>query len=123
LKVKQIGGIFMTVKDKRGAQFFWVENALIDEWSPKLGATAIAVYIVLARHAGTGPQYWMNHKSLARALGIYEFSVERAIETLEGAGLIEVVSRYATSAGHRGALQYILNPVPPLVKGEDDDDE
>lgn len=78
--------------DKRRTYNFYVDDALIDHFAPKIGVYGIAVYVLLVRHA-------KNHKAfpswsrMVERLGISRKTVQRTLTDLENTGLIKIKKR------------------------------
>lgn len=75
------------------APFFQVENRLIDQTLPTIGAYPFAVYMVLMRHAGNGDICWPAISTIAETLHISTATVKRSIATLRSHNLIAVDRR------------------------------
>ncbi len=73
--------------------FWWADNEIIDVYGAQIGATAVAVYSVLARFAGDQGECHPAIPTIAGKLGLADNTVKKALRTLEGAGLIEIEQR------------------------------
>lgn len=74
--------------------WFRVPNTLIDNYGRVLGASGIAVYCVLSRHANNMTRKaFPSHNQIARKLGISRKTVMRKIKKLQEIGLIEDICR------------------------------
>lgn len=94
----------MRVADRRSRSTFWLDDAIVDRCGPwlgrfSMGTAALAVYMVLARHAGRDSEAWPTVARLASQAGCKERTVQTALRLLELAGLIGV---YASTDGETG---------------------
>lgn len=107
----------MRVADRRARSTFWLDDAIVDRWGPWLGrysqgTAALAIYLVLARHAGRDGESWPSVARLALHGGCPQPAVRRALHLLELAGLVAV---YASEDAETGALRsntYVLLTPP-----------
>lgn len=76
-----------TLHDARRSYRFWMDDALIDTYGPKIGAYGIALYALLARHARQG-QCFPSYKHMMRQLNVSRMTIFRTLQTLEKEGLI-----------------------------------
>jgi biotin operon repressor len=100
------------VRDNRGGNWFWLHNAILDSYGPRLGVYALSVYVALCRHAGQDQQTWVSQGKLAASLGAGRTSVNQAIAKLRDLGLIEVEDR--TDSHGRTTSIYTLGAVTPV---------
>ncbi len=77
------------VQDERNVEWFMVANDMIDEWAAQLTHATFKVYIALCRYANNGPAN-LAYKTLCARLDMSSASVARAMQQLEGQGLIRV---------------------------------
>ncbi|MFC9997033.1 helix-turn-helix domain-containing protein [Nocardia sp. NPDC127526] len=96
--------------------FSIVPHAVLDAMAEgKVSAQAVALYAVIARHAGRDSgQAWPSRTTLARALGWKKAdSIDKYLNQLEAAGILKVAARYGNRADavsdvrddvHRGRL-------------------
>ncbi len=94
-----VPGDTFTVKDQRRG-FTMVDNVIIDNYAAKIGVTALAVYMVLAKFANAETKKcYPSHELIADKLGISRRSVVTAIEKLEKFGLIKIDRQLKDNAG------------------------
>jgi len=102
------------VRDLRRGGWFWVENRILEEHGVELGAAGVAVYCVLARHAGREDQVaWPSRERICAMLGMGHSQVSRALRILEEVGLVRIERR-------RGAVnvyQLLGDPGNPSHSG------
>ena len=87
------GGMPIHVRDSRGGNWFWLHNAILDTYGPKLGPYGIAVYCCLCRHAGQEQHTWVGQKELAEEIGGSRAQVHRELTKLRELGLLHVEER------------------------------
>lgn len=81
---------------------------------PEIGATAYAVYSVVAMHADRDGRCWPSIGRIAAIAGVGRRTVQRAIERLVDAGLIEVERRRTAAGGCRSNLYRVCPPRAPV---------
>lgn len=80
----------MDIRDLRGG-FAWLNNAVIDEYLPTIGCTALAVYMVLCRYANNDSgKCWPGQETLASTCGLTDRTIRTAIQSLIDNGLVSV---------------------------------
>lgn len=94
------------VRSGRRANFYITENSFIDHYARDVGATGIAVYHVLARHANCETRStWIGTAKVADLLGVDQRTVQRALKKLESLNLVRVIRS-------SNMTTYFLVPVP-----------
>jgi len=84
------------IRDIRPSDFFWLNNACIDEYAQKIGPAGIAVYCALARFANRKNQEaYPSIRTLARLLGMSHSTVIRQIDQLVMLGMITKETRHS----------------------------
>ena len=78
------------VIDKRNKEKFQVDDAYLNGWAKRCDINATGVYMVLCRHASKDQECFPSKKLIAEKLAISEWSVYKAIKTLEAHNIIEV---------------------------------
>lgn len=110
-----------TVRDRRAPGWLWIKYEVLTEYGPTIGATGVAVYAALARFANNETQTcFPSQDTIAKMLGLTRQTVNKALDSLEKAGLIEIRGRTRESGG-RASNEYTLLPVPehaPPQQGE-----
>lgn len=71
-------------------QWYWVDKAVIRQYSPTVGVYGIAVYNYLASLANARQVCFPSQKHIADVLGFSKASVVKAVRRLEESGLIRV---------------------------------
>ena len=89
--------------------WFWVDN-VVTESITTIGASAILVYLVLAKHADDKRQCYPSGKTLSELSGLAKRSVWRAVAKLESRGWISV-DRGTDVSGVRHPNRYTLLPL------------
>lgn len=94
----------------------WVDDRIIDVYGPKFGeksygAAVLAVYVVLARHAGSDAEAWPGLRRIAALAATSVSTVKRSLAYLEELGLIRVAVTYE-NAGRQTSHTYTLLEVP-----------
>lgn len=95
------------LEDRRGHGFYIIDNAVIEEYGPQIGAYGLAVYNVLAMYAGRKGSAFPSLRAIERMLGISRPTVIKAIDTLVEVGLITRSAR-RTGQGDRTSNIYTL---------------
>ena len=100
------------------AHSYLTDNAIIDDFGPKIGAHGVAVYHALNRFADrqTG-ECWPKIKKIGAKLWLSESSVKRALHVLKAAGLITIDPRWSED-GDRTSNLYTLIPVAKVAERE-----
>src|SRR5262245_61194423 len=81
-----------------GTRWFWVDNAVYDQYAPQIGIEGFGLYAALARHASNKTaECWPSMTTLATKFGTDLYTMEWALEKLLTAGLIHV--RYQPGKG------------------------
>jgi hypothetical protein len=79
----------MEIRDRRGG-FFWLNNEVIDDYAPKIGGSALLVYMVLCRYANNATgESRPSQGTLAAICELSARSIRRAVATLETHKMIE----------------------------------
>ena len=93
------------------AHSYLTDNAIIDDFGPKIGAHGVAVYHALNRFADrqTG-ECWPKIKKIGAKILLSESSVKRALHVLKAVGLITIDPRWSED-GDRTSNLYTLIPV------------
>jgi predicted transcriptional regulator len=98
------------------AHSYLTDNAIIDDFGPKIGAHGVAVYHALNRFADrqTG-ECWPKIKKIGAKLLLSESSVKRALHVLKAVGLITIDPRWSEDGGRISNL-YTLIPVAMVAE-------
>jgi hypothetical protein len=102
-----------TVRSGRRANFFILENSIVDDWAGVLGPISIAVYCCLWRHADKTDSTFIGTSKLAERLKLSPRAMQRALKTLADHKLIRIVR---TAKPVRRTVFHML-PVPSPAKG------
>jgi hypothetical protein len=97
---------------------FWVQDVLIDQYGARIGANAIAVYCILARHADRAGQAYPSKRTIADKTGLAKRTVDAAITKLMVHGLIQSRSRKMAS-GKVTSNMYVLVNIPSVLNSLD----
>ena len=71
-------------------KWYWMEKAVIREYTPKVGALGIAVYNYLASLVDLDQSCFPSQRRIGEVLGYSRTTINRAIKRLERHGLIVV---------------------------------
>lgn len=98
------------------ANFFSIDNDIIDVHAKTIGAIGVAIYAVLARyaHRRTG-ECWPAVARIQRTLNLGRSTVKRHLHRLEAAGLIAVGKRWSEHGDRTSNLYTLLNPGPSAI--------
>lgn len=78
------------IRSMERGKWYWIEKAVIREYTPKVGVLGIAVYNYLASLVNTKQFCYPSQRRIGQVLGYSRTSVNRAIKRLEKHGLIRV---------------------------------
>ncbi len=81
------------VRDLRNGNWYWIHRAVIKEYTPKIGATGIAVYNFLASCVDTRQSCFPSQKYIAEHLGYSRATINKTIKILEENELISIEKR------------------------------
>ncbi len=96
-----------TLQDARSPGWFWMEDAVIDVYAPRIGASGIAVYAYLARRADKQGVCFPSYDTIAHDLGLSRRTAIAYVKLLQEHGLIMMLPRIATGM-KRSANAYRL---------------
>jgi DNA-binding MarR family transcriptional regulator len=106
------------VRTKGTSEWFWVNNVLVDDYGPIIGAYGIAVYTVLARFASHSDQScYPSYQTIAKRLRLSRRKVVQGVCQLEACGLIRREPRM-DDAGDAQSNRYTLLSVEPSTRDE-----
>jgi biotin operon repressor len=81
------------LRDLRNGGWYWTHKAVIQQYTPKIGSTGIAVYSFLASLVDSSQSCFPSQKYIARRLGYSRATISRTLKLLERNGLIKIVRR------------------------------
>ena len=116
----------MNTRDRRSRQTFWIDDRVVDDFAPVMGrysfgATALAVYAVLARRADREGDSWPSLGLIADESGASQRTVHKALRLLEVLGLVEVTLCYEQGSNRQTSNLYtLLTPPDPLPEIDPD---
>jgi DNA-binding MarR family transcriptional regulator len=106
------------VRAKGHSEWFWANNALVDDYGPIIGAHGMAVYTVLARFADhTSQSCHPSFQTIAKRLKLSRRKVVAIVDQLETCGLIRREPRM-DEAGDSQSNRYTLLSVEPVIRDE-----
>jgi hypothetical protein len=115
-------------RDRRSRHTFWIDDRVVDTFGPVMGrfpfgATALAVYAVLARRADRDGDSWPSLNLIAGESGASTRTVHKALRLLELLGLVEIASCYERGSQRQTSNLYTLLTPPerPLEIDPDPD--
>jgi GntR family transcriptional regulator len=98
------------------AHSYLTDNAIIDDYGPKIGAHGVAVYHALNRFADRQTGIcWPKIKTIGARLRLSESSVKRALLILKTVGLITIDPRWSDD-GDRTSNLFTLIPLATIAK-------
>jgi hypothetical protein len=80
------------LRDERERGWFHLDNAIIDEYLPKIGVTAFAVYACIVRHSDRAGNAFPSYTTLQKELGCGRAQVAAAIKKIVDAGLVTITT-------------------------------
>jgi biotin operon repressor len=78
------------IRDLKNCRWYWIDKAVIQEYTPKIGAIGIAVYNFLASMADSNQKCFPSQRYIAEKLGCSRATVNKAVKVLEKHGLIKI---------------------------------
>jgi hypothetical protein len=75
------------VRDSRDG-FLWINNEVVDDLAPKIGASAFLVYAVIARHASKLSTAFPSQATIAEKCGLSERAIRTALSVLRDSKLL-----------------------------------
>jgi hypothetical protein len=103
-------------RSRRPGKWCWLDTAVILTYGPRIGAHALAVYLVLATHAnGRTQTCYPSIKTIARLTHLGRSTVKNALRTLRGEGLIQSTSQRDPLGDPTSNLYTLLDPTPATV--------
>lgn len=81
------------IRDLRNGDWYWIHKAVIQKYTPKIGAIGITVYNFLASLANSDQSCFPSQKYIAKRLGYSRATINKTIRVLEGNGLIKIEKR------------------------------
>jgi len=104
-----------TITDERRPSWCWIDNNVIDVFGPVVGPNAIAVYLVLARHANNDTRKaWPSFATIAKMAGMSRPTAIKAVGRLVEVGLIAVEKR-SSGYGDWDSNAYVLLSVSAQI--------
>lgn len=98
----------MEVVDNR-PRYARVDNPVIDDYLPKIGCTALAVYLVLCRHADNDNRNcWPSQEKMAKHCQLTVRTIRTAVSVLEEQGLIGVKKTKSEGSAYARNVYTIL---------------
>ena len=83
----------INVREMNSGEWYWVAKAVIQDFTPKIGGTAMAVYHLLASMADEHQRCFPSQKYIAQKLGCSRATVNQGIKTLAQSKLIYIQKR------------------------------
>lgn len=113
----------MKVNDRRSRSIFFVDDIVVDRFGPWLGrhqagTAALAVYMVLARHADREASAFPSVALLSELTGCARTTVRVALHLLELAGLVAVYECVDAGTGRQTSSTYVLLTPPAELPAE-----
>lgn len=101
------------MRSRRPGQYCWLDTAVIATYGPRIGAYGVAVYAVLAAHAGRQTQAcWSSIGRIASALHVGRSTVKKTLRKLEAEGLIAIQARRDPQGDPTSHRYTLLDPTP-----------
>src|SRR5947209_695848 len=77
-----------------------IPHTIIDQYGERIGANALALLMILARHADENGQAFPSLTTLMKKTVLSKPTVVKAIQTLVDAGLVCITKREDSERGH-----------------------
>jgi len=81
------------VRDLRNGNWYWIHKAVIQKYTPKVGAIGIAVYNLLASLADSHQTCFPSQKYIAQCLNYSRATINKTLKRLKENGLIRIEKR------------------------------
>ncbi len=105
------------IRDMRRRHWFYVDNDLLDNYLPLMGASAFAVYAVLCRMANNDTQNcWPSHATIAARTGLSVNTIRTGLARLAELGLVDVGERLRPDGSRTSNIYTLLEPETDLSK-------
>lgn len=89
----------LQIRSHRRAQWFWIDNAVLDTYGPTLGPIGLSLYMGLCRYANSSTgKCWPSLVRLSHQIGVTHLTARRYLAKLVTLGLIAVEPRPGTTA-------------------------
>lgn len=88
--------------------------AAIPNWVVRekgLSAAAKLVFVVLSSHIGRSGTWWISHKRIAEESGLSRRTVQRALDDLRDAGLVDWEARVVNNERQENAYHLCIDPM------------
>jgi hypothetical protein len=105
-------GMATELRDERERGWFHIDNAVIDEYLPRIGVPAFSVYACIVRHADRHGVAFPSYTKLQQLLGTGRAQIASAIKKIVEAGLVWIES------GKRGQNIYHIVTVTTSAVAE-----
>jgi len=100
----------LEIIEGRNRPFLWIDKEIVSRYLPKVGASAICVYLGLLYHEnGATNQCFPSQNRLSNLLGISKGTIKTAIKALTESGLISYQQRTGPEEGHQSHIFTILD--------------
>jgi hypothetical protein len=101
--------------ESRRTYTFYVDDAVLDRYGPRLGVYGIAVYVYLVRRAKQRRAF-PSYKTIGAALGISRDKALKTVHMLVELGLVSITRR-TSAAGDPDSNLYEITDLSPLRRG------
>jgi hypothetical protein len=78
------------LRDARERGWFHIDNVIVDEYLPRIGVTAFAVYACIVRHADASRDAFPSYTKLQKEVRTGRHQVAEAIKKIVDAGLVTI---------------------------------
>lgn len=96
------------IRDTRNGNWFWVDNAVLINYLPKIGTLGFTLYSCLAMLSKNEPTVSSSYGQLGKLLCLSPRTIMRTIQTLIEAGLIAVEKRISKTEGQEANIYTLL---------------
>ncbi|RIK38001.1 MAG: hypothetical protein DCC55_22440 [Chloroflexi bacterium] len=100
------------LRDNRQPGFCIIDNELLDEYAPRIGAYGVAVYALIVRFAGRKDAAFPSYQTIADRIGISRRKAISTVQALLDMGLIEKTKRVGPT-GNTSNLYTLLDLKKP----------
>jgi hypothetical protein len=111
------------IRDRRRASWFSVDNKVLDDFGPRIGAHGFAVYCALARHARAGDERTqVSVRRLCKQLKMGTTKLLQTLDELREVGLI-AIERGDYETINTYTLLQVPKGVPSQEQGGPDEEQ
>lgn len=102
-------------KDERKRGWYWIDNAVLDQFGERIGPIGLAIYNVLARWSNSDRQSYPSVSTIAKVLSISQTSARKYLGVLEESGLVKCEPRVSEDGDPSSNAYTLMDTGTPHV--------